>query len=412
MAKQLAVTIAGAVSLGSYEAGVMFEVLDAIAQQNAWADQSKQPDLRIEIDVLTGASAGGMTSAIVGHSLLFAGSSLAQPYDNPLYNAWVRDIDLSVLLARQPGEDVTHSILSSNCIIGISHRYLTPTPPPTGLDPHPALPRNGPVQLGLSMSNLNGVDYFRPTMTGGSFIYTRFEDEYAQVLDPQAGYQPATWEAIRQAGVACGAFPFAFRVQDIVRNIADYLSSPCLLTALWGGQPSIVFTYTDGGLFQNEPLGLAKNFVDEQLNGHLNTQDRGYLFIAPKPKNSDAQGGFHAKDADYKATALAIALATLGQAEFQDWVTAESLNDRIAALNRLATELQVLFTSRILDPNATTAVTGPVLNLLFTANGEVNTTALGQARAQLSRQFAQEYSSWGGSGRSDRFPGGIGGRPC
>ena len=35
MAKRLAVTVAGAVSLGSYEAGVLYEVLDAIHQHNS-----------------------------------------------------------------------------------------------------------------------------------------------------------------------------------------------------------------------------------------------------------------------------------------------------------------------------------------------------------------------------------------
>jgi len=63
MPKNLAITIAGAVSLGCYESGVAFEILDAIAQHNQWADANNQTDERIEIDVLTGASAGGMTSA-------------------------------------------------------------------------------------------------------------------------------------------------------------------------------------------------------------------------------------------------------------------------------------------------------------------------------------------------------------
>ncbi len=34
MAKKLAVVISGAVSLGSYEAGVMYEILEAIARHN------------------------------------------------------------------------------------------------------------------------------------------------------------------------------------------------------------------------------------------------------------------------------------------------------------------------------------------------------------------------------------------
>jgi predicted acylesterase/phospholipase RssA len=69
MPKKLAVTIAGAVSLGSYEAGVLWEVLDAVKQHNLSKDTA--PDDRIVIDVITGASAGGMTAVILAQKLLY-----------------------------------------------------------------------------------------------------------------------------------------------------------------------------------------------------------------------------------------------------------------------------------------------------------------------------------------------------
>jgi predicted acylesterase/phospholipase RssA len=58
MPKRLAITIAGAVSLGSYEAGVLFEVLEAVQRYNN--DPITAADDRIVIDVLSGASAGEM----------------------------------------------------------------------------------------------------------------------------------------------------------------------------------------------------------------------------------------------------------------------------------------------------------------------------------------------------------------
>src|ERR1700734_1620451 len=120
MAKKLAITISGAVSPGSFESGVAFEILDALAQHNAWAAASNLSDERIEIDVLTGASAGGMTVAMIAQRLLYDGASMSQPYDNPLYNAWVATVDITGLLARGPSENVTQSILSSDFVIGIS----------------------------------------------------------------------------------------------------------------------------------------------------------------------------------------------------------------------------------------------------------------------------------------------------
>ena len=67
--KRLAITIGGAVSLGSFEAGAIYEILAALKQHN----QTAAPDDKIIVDVLTGASAGGMTAAIAAQKLLFDG---------------------------------------------------------------------------------------------------------------------------------------------------------------------------------------------------------------------------------------------------------------------------------------------------------------------------------------------------
>ena len=88
MPKRLAITIAGAVSLGSYEAGVLYEVLDAIHQHNSVRGTTDEE--RIEIDVMTGASAGAMTAAIVAQKMLYRRNEFRDPYDNPLYNVWVK----------------------------------------------------------------------------------------------------------------------------------------------------------------------------------------------------------------------------------------------------------------------------------------------------------------------------------
>jgi hypothetical protein len=87
MPYKLAITVAGAVSLGAYEAGVLYEVIDAISQHNQHPATS--PADQVVIDVLTGASAGGMSAALLAQKLLFEKDSLAGPYTNMLYRAWV-----------------------------------------------------------------------------------------------------------------------------------------------------------------------------------------------------------------------------------------------------------------------------------------------------------------------------------
>jgi hypothetical protein len=270
-----------------------------------------------------------MTAAMIAQRLLYDGLSMSEPYNNPRYNAWVSTVDISGLLAREPTEDVTHSVLSSDYVEGISEAYLMgrykkqPQPPPPP-QPHPALSSDHKLQLGLALSNLNGVDYFRSTLSGGQFIYTRHEYQLVRPIDQSADDRGEFWDAIRAAAVACGAFPVAFRVQDLNRNIAEY-TSPWLDPAAWGGQASTTFTYTDGGVFQNEPLGMAKNLVEQVPGGRLNSADRGYLFIAPKQKSSSAVKnspnpalGFNAADSDYKVLAAHLADSVVGQSEFQD----------------------------------------------------------------------------------------------
>jgi predicted acylesterase/phospholipase RssA len=81
MSKRLAITIAGAVSLGSYEAGVLYEILQAIASNNAAASTD---DDKIFIDVITGASAGAMCATILAQKLLYDGNSLTGAPSNAL----------------------------------------------------------------------------------------------------------------------------------------------------------------------------------------------------------------------------------------------------------------------------------------------------------------------------------------
>jgi predicted acylesterase/phospholipase RssA len=410
MAKKLAITIAGAVSLGCYEAGVAFEILDAIAQHNQWAGANDQPDERIEIDVLTGASAGGMTSAMIAQRLLYDGPAMSQPYSNPLFNAWVSSVDIVGLLARGAKEDVTHSVLSSDFVIGISDffllgRYKNQPQPPPQPQPHPALPSDRKLQLGLALSNLNGVDYDRSTLSGNQFIYTRHEDQLVRALDQTLDDHEQTWETIRAAAVACGAFPVAFRVQDLVRNITEY-TSEWLVKDVWGGKPFTTFTYTDGGLFQNEPLGMAKNLVEEIPGGRLNPYQRGYLFIAPRQKRStavknspDPAVGFDAATANYKILASRLADSVFGQSEFQDWSVAEGFNDQIVLLNERADELLRLFRDGTLTPAISSPVSSILLKSFFAADAQTTPESvdkLNAARSRLRQQYASEYAQLAG----------------
>ncbi len=398
MPKYIAITVAGAVSLGCYEAGVLYEILEAIAQHNEDSQTQAKKDY-IFIDVITGASAGGMSSTILAQNLLWNGQSFRNPATNPLYLPWVTTISLDGLLTSLPGDNQVmgvRSILSSALIDEISKKFISTS----DLGPkelHPAIdPNRRQFALGLALSNLDGIDYARSVMTGGDFVYTRYQDEVVRVLDGSAGESTgAYWEIIRQTAVACGAFPFAFAVRQLARAPSDFIypwSDPPFRFPDTDGK----YAYTDGGVFQNEPLGLAKNLVNE-IGTENQFNERFYLFIAPGAKDStiaekDAEskdpGPLTADQANFWNTAKALLSAIFQQARFHDWVQAEEVNDKVQMFNERAAELMAALLRGSVTPAQLDPASG-TLNPLLAAQKDVSLESI---RAELTSQFSKEFA--------------------
>ena len=378
MPYRLAITIAGAVSLGSFEAGVLFEVFDALSQHN----QTVLADKRIYVDVLTGASAGGMTAAIASQTLLYTGP-VSDPYNNPFYNAWVAEVDIQGLLPLGSDEPSNSSILSSDFVRKIADKFLLgryQAAVPTAIQ-HPALNPSGTISLGLALSNLNGIDYQRPLLSGGTFNYTRFQDQILFNLGPNSDTK-AFWAPILASAVACGAFPFAFRACALSRNFQDF-AGPFL--APWPQSPKDL-TYTDGGVFQNQPLGMAKNLVD-LIDHHQQTETRSYLFVSPTPVDPSLSS-MTDKQASFKPMLGALIQAIYNQAGFRDWIEAESVNAAVSLLNQRAAELFTLFSNHTLKASDIRNVTQILLSRL-----QPSAVDLQAARTQLQKQFAAEYAN-------------------
>jgi hypothetical protein len=398
MPKRLAITISGAVSLGSYEAGVLYEVVNAIGQHNSQPDT--KPEERIEIDVLTGASAGGMTATIAAQKLMFEAGALRGAFTNSFYIPWVADVSLDGLLNMHGDDNRMKSILSSEHVIDISKRHLTArylshVDPPR--ERHPAGAKR--IRLGLALANLNGIDYGLPLRPEGKFVYTRHQDERTTWIDEgvDGDDQFDFWDALRNAAVSCGAFAFAFRVIDVIRHASEF-TRPSLETQI---SPTQLFSYTDGGTFQNEPLGLAKNLVDLTDN-HQNVETRFYLYVAPGVKSSVANSDFTAAGANFRETGLRLISAIFGQARFQDWVFAEKTNASIEVFNDQARAAMQLFNqdSAAATKRATAFQTaiGTLLPDLFDSRpeprpGEPALEPLETARDRVKSQWADEYNS-------------------
>lgn len=234
----MALVISGAVSLGSYEAGALVKLIRA-------ARLSQKPDYkgpRIFIDTIAGASAGAMTGAMLAYCLLFG------VREEILYQVWVKDIDLRKIENRFRPD----SILSNACIKEIAEKYLKN---PGGLsrgDINRENIQNCPVRLAISLTNLNGRQFNIPLRASGgkpdSFKAVTYKDWVYYDLIP-GNWRDSTWDNIKQAARASGAFPAAFAPVKVRRK-----TGTC-------EKEIKEFLYTDGGVLNNKPLGLAVDAV-------------------------------------------------------------------------------------------------------------------------------------------------------
>ena len=343
MSKKLAVVISGAVSLGSFEAGVIYEVLEAIAKHNE--SLSENSENRIEIDVITGASAGGMTACILAQNLLYDDGSLRAPYENSLYKAWVEKVDIVPLL-KVAKEDQHISLLNKGVVERIAAELLQDKEEPERTK-HPAA--SSEIQIGVAMSNLNGFNYQIETSQNGPFAYTRFKDQFVcsvrreengeAVLkeknlreddtkeknlrkdDTWEDFRTIQWSDLREAGVSSGAFPLAFPMKSIFRVGSGKFYNRDSKKKNDENPDSVHkgnYLYTDGGVFENEPVGMAISLIDKAPKKEDNVT-RYYLLVKPG-KREPSQDPFLNQEENLLTTAIALFGAIFQQAQFQDWI--------------------------------------------------------------------------------------------
>ena len=347
MAYRLAIAISGAVSLGSYEAGVMFEIIRAIGSHNR---NVADPDSRIEIDVLTGASAGGMTAVILAQKLLFEGDALDNPDTNHLYMPWVKVADVHGMLQMQEGDDPDNSILSSAFIGGIADQFLLHRYREGGAKqilPHPAAAES--IRLGIALSNLNGVDYSIRAFDGAElaepqskFTFTRFQDRMTRTVTGNDD-NPAFWKPLARAACACGAFPFAFRALRLPRDRTEPDYADDALNDF--PFPENAFTYTDGGVFDNSPLGMAKSLANQLDKNPLDYERRFFLYVSPDRKGSTANLTIYEGNASLLRTGKALLNGIFQQGRFQDWIMTADYNQLIQEFDDRAYRLRELMRS-------------------------------------------------------------------
>ncbi len=325
---KIALILSGGGSLGTYTAGAVTELLLGFAGNRSGAT--------VRIGALAGASSGALTAALAARALVVNPNLV--PW---IGTAWIRGMDADVLL----GGNRSRSSLLDAAVLEEMSRVLITAGPASDDEPSPVLAE--PLELGITLSSLHGIDYElrygfqnRPERSFGTRM---FDDWAAFELSPADVAGAPIWEEIRQAAVASASFPFAFPPRRLQRRGSHFRGS--VLEDLG----DIDLWYTDGGLFNNEPVRLAKRLV-----ARAGSEDDDWRFVFVDPTLRDPPTGdvadAAAPDAAVQVGSL-VARALLGQGSAKDWIRANRTNERLAILDSLVDRLPEIADS-LTDPEA------------------------------------------------------------
>jgi hypothetical protein len=376
---RIGLNMAGAVSAGAYTAGVLDFLIEAL---DAWyeererqiglhgADISKWgvPAHDVSLEVLSGASAGGMCAAISAVSIqeqfdhVTTTAPVAAAPVNRLYDCWVRRIDIDSLLGTAdltqepqvvrsildctPIEQIADIAIAANASSRKARSWVSPE-----------------LELILTVTNLRGIPYSVDPANNGSFeerinyhadeIYFRFvpslnadpANSLPLVYPPAAG---DAWPALKQAAMATGAFPGMLAPRILSRPAEYYrqkqwiLDNPnpssvttlgCQIAATvapaWDNKivpAQLDIVCADGGVTNNDPFECARQYLVRQAgggpSGHNPRQaasaNAAVISVAPFPGDDAFNPSYNAAEQSSLVNSILALIPTfLTQTRFQ-----------------------------------------------------------------------------------------------
>ncbi len=327
---ELGLVMAGAISAGAYTAGVLdflFEALDAYSEEKGKPGWDG-PTHDVRIPIMSGASAGGMTSAICAlhafHDLahVWPGKPIPPPEQNRLYSSWVSDISLDKLLETSDLDDPNLRGLKSVLCCNVLDQIVAEAFKMSGGADRPWIGRadDPSLRVRLTLTNLRGAPYSFPlfgTDTDQTYGMLNHGDYFdfavgkTPILAPGAepGATPLDvtnlaqkeWDVYRETALATGAFPVGLAPRIISRtDTAFYRAAqtfgyqdpqtqkfcPVTPDAAFNDVAPYSFVSVDGGVIDNAPLELARRYLSGSASRNERSgdgADKAVLLIAPFP---------------------------------------------------------------------------------------------------------------------------------
>jgi predicted acylesterase/phospholipase RssA len=282
--------MAGAVSAGAYTAGVMDYLLEALTEWEKRRGQPGVPTHKVQIPVMGGASAGGMTSVMAATALNNPLPPIDKPSDdllaehpeNKLYHSWV-DLTAPDMFSLMLD---TSDVKAGNVISGLNSTFIGPiatrvvSADTTQWQPLPPFIKPG-LKIFTTLTNLQGFPYIIPfndqdpknaqkyNMTVHN-DYACFELTEDDITGPNDGWMPLNLktklntDVAAAAAMATGAFPVGLESRLITRD-AQYVNANPWLKGYLQQAPLPAGSYqtlnVDGGLINNEPFEKVRDVL-------------------------------------------------------------------------------------------------------------------------------------------------------
>lgn len=325
---QIGLCMAGAVSAGAYTAGVMDYLIEALDDWHRRKDAGEDnvPSHNLEIPVIGGASAGGMTGIITAAAIWdpiipvrkLEGNIMSQVSGNKLYHSWVDLVSDNMLNIMLDNGDIRSkgliSALNSDFIERIANRAVKVT----GDKPVKREYFSDGLRIFVTVSNLNGMSFsvtFRSnTPKPNNYVITSHNDYICfRLCNSENDYRKDGWiplnfssnlntDLAKQAAMATGAFPVGLQARKIKRD-SRYLNDLDWFSHITrqAGNPfggDIETINVDGGMINNEPFENVRKVLME-TSGQTNPEDfQNYdrfnstvLMIDPFPSSNSVFNG-------------------------------------------------------------------------------------------------------------------------
>lgn len=326
---RIGLSMAGAVSAGAYTAGVIDYLLEALENWEKAKSMNLPgvPQHNVVIEVISGASAGGMTAVITSAAVQKNFPHINQQNhtssvntENPLFDSWVNLTEtsgtdmMSQMLANDdifnaktinPDQEV-RSVFNSLFIEKIARRTLD------GIVADQLVKRSyfaGDLDLFTTITNLRGFDYQLEFQTAVGLREDRMKMHKDMVhfqLNPEGTYRDDgkipfhfnTPEGLNKsllidAAIATGAFPVGLSPRVLVRE-AKYINDNSFLKITHGKdnlvEPSVPYNTVcvDGGVINNEPYDLTEFILADRRKTELLNENPGNTAVDYSPDKSAA----------------------------------------------------------------------------------------------------------------------------